>query len=229
MAVLNSMRVIMQEGMPGDDRRSLGRFSRRMFSGSRAACNDRSAGRNVGVADRWWCPALYYCTPRTWWSIWVVFTVSNFQNRNHAWDYVRATTNKTMHSRSYNNNRSMHAVCIKTSSEPFIFITFHLIFLFFMRPNYRCRHSQARAHTHPYKRTHVHPTPISTFEELSWTDKSRDWRSHHRRLTVNGHVIYHWKNSAIKFWNKSRKIRAPMSSRGLKLGWAGSTIRNLSS
>jgi hypothetical protein len=46
--------------------------------------------------------------------------------------------------------------------------------LFFSRPSYRRRCSHTRAHTHPYECTHTHPTPISTFEELSWTGKSRD-------------------------------------------------------
>jgi hypothetical protein len=69
---------------------------------------------------------------------------------------------------------------------------------------------------------------MSTFEELSWTSKS--WgRSHHKRLAVDRHVAYHWKNSAVKSWNKSRKMRPPVSSRGLEPGWAVSTTRNLTS
>jgi hypothetical protein len=99
-----------------------------------------------------------------------------------------------------------------------------VIVIFFARP--RCKCSHTRAHTHPYERTHAHPTSMRTSEELSWIGKSRDWSSHRRCLVVDGHVAYHWKNSAVKSWNKSRKIRTPVSSRGLESGWADSTTRN---
>jgi len=69
----------------------------------------------------------------------------------------------------------------------------HFMNIFFARPCYRCRHSHTRAHTHPYECTHAHPTPMNTSEELSWTGKSRDWRSHHRRLVIDGHFAYNWK------------------------------------
>jgi hypothetical protein len=98
--------------------------------------------------------------------------------------------------------------------------------VFFLRDPVRRRRSHTRVHTHPYERTHAHPTHMSTSEELSWTGKFRDWRSHHRRLAVDGHVAYHWKNSAVKSWNKSRKMQAPVSSRGFEPRWAGSTTRN---
>jgi hypothetical protein len=97
---------------------------------------------------------------------------------------------------------------------------------FFARPN-RCRCSHKWAHTQPYEPTHVYPTPMSTSEKLSWTDKSRDWWSRHKCLAVDEHVAYHWKNSAVKSWNKSKKIRWPMSNRGIKPRWAGSFTRNL--
>jgi len=59
-----------------------------------------------------------------------------------------------------------------------------------------------------------------------WAGRSRDSRSHHGRLTVDGDVAYHWKHSAVKSWNKSRKIRAIMPSRGLEPEWTGSTTKN---
>jgi hypothetical protein len=43
-----------------------------------------------------------------------------------------------------------------------------------MRPSYRCKRSQTRAHTHSYERTHTHPTSMSISEEPSQTDKSQD-------------------------------------------------------
>jgi hypothetical protein len=86
-----------------------------------------------------------------------------------------------------------------------------------------------RAYTHLYKCTHAHSAPVSVFEELSWTGKSvksQDWWSHHKRLVVDGHVAYYWKNSAVKSCNKFRKIRAPVSGQRLELVWVCSTIRN---
>ena len=60
-----------------------------------------------------------------------------------------------------------------------------------------------------------------------WTGRSGDFRSHHWRLVVDGNVAYHLTHNAGKFWNKSRKVRAPVPSRGLEPGWIGSTTRDL--
>jgi hypothetical protein len=52
------------------------------------------------------------------------------------------------------------------------------------------------------------------------------WKHHHhRRHTIVGNVANHWKNNAVKSWNKSRKIRTPMKWRGLESWWVVSTIR----
>ena len=59
-----------------------------------------------------------------------------------------------------------------------------------------------------------------------WAGRFRDLRSHHRRLAVNGDVVYHWKHSVVQLWNKPRKIWAPMPSRGLKPEWADFSTRN---
>jgi hypothetical protein len=72
-----------------------------------------------------------------------------------------------------------------------------------------------RMHTHPYD-MYANPTSMSTSKD--WAGRSWGSRSHHRRLVVDGDVIFHWKHSAVKSWNKSRKIRAPMLSRGLNPG-----------
>jgi hypothetical protein len=60
----------------------------------------------------------------------------------------------------------------------------------------------------------------------NWTGKSWSSQSHHRRLAVDGNVAYNLMHSAGKSWNKSRKIRTPVSSRGLEPWWAGFTTRN---
>jgi len=82
-------------------------------------------------------------------------------------------------------------------------------------------HIHERTLTSMNARTHVHSTPMSISANLEidevttcasplWThtrthtlpyehlDKFRDWWSHHRRLAVDGHVAYHWKNIAVK-------------------------------
>jgi hypothetical protein len=43
--------------------------------------------------------------------------------------------------------------------------------VFFVRHSYRRRHSQTRAYTHPYERTHTHPTP--SYEHLWRTELDR--------------------------------------------------------
>jgi hypothetical protein len=54
------------------------------------------------------------------------------------------------------------------------------------------RRSHTRAYTHPYERTHAHPTPMSTSGRPSRRIGSWNWRSHHRRLAVDGNVASHW-------------------------------------
>ena len=60
-----------------------------------------------------------------------------------------------------------------------------------------------------------------------WTGRSGDFRSHHWHLIVDGNVAYHLTHNVGKFWNKSRKVRAPVPSRGFEPGWIGSTTKNL--
>jgi hypothetical protein len=63
--------------------------------------------------------------------------------------------------------------------------------------------AEAHIHEHTITPMNTHFTPLSTSEELSWTGKSQDWRSYHRRLMVDGYVTYHWKiaplNTRINF------------------------------
>jgi len=47
------------------------------------------------------------------------------------------------------------------------------------------------------------------------------------RLAVDGNIAYHWKHNAVKSWDKFRKMRSTVPSRGLEPGWVGSTTRNL--
>jgi hypothetical protein len=41
---------------------------------------------------------------------------------------------------------------------------------------------------HPYEHTHVHPTPMSTFERLSQLDLEIHEVSHQEKLVVDGYV-----------------------------------------
>jgi hypothetical protein len=66
-------------------------------------------------------------------------------------------------------------------------------------------------HTHPYEDTYANPTVMKTSD---------------RRLAIDRDVAYHWKHSTVKSCNKFRKMRAPVSSRRLEPGWAGSTTNN---
>jgi hypothetical protein len=78
----------------------------------------------------------------------------------------------------------------------------------------------------PITRTHIF-TPMNTRTQILplWAPlkdlvrRSRDSRNHHRHLAVDGDVTYHWKHSAGKSWNKSRKIRALVPSREPERGW----------
>ena len=82
-------------------------------------------------------------------------------------------------------------------------------------------------HTHSSLWTHVHkPYPYEHLRK-TWTSRSGDSWSHHWRLVVDGDVAYHLKHNAGKSWNKSRKVRALVPSRGLEPGWVGSTTRDL--
>ena len=84
---------------------------------------------------------------------------------------------------------------------------------------------KTRTHTH-HMNTRTKTLPLWA-PPKDWTGRSGDSRSHHWRLVVDGNVAYHLTHNAGKFWNKSRKVRAPVPSRGLKLEWIGSTIRDL--
>ena len=50
-------------------------------------------------------------------------------------------------------------------------------------------------------------------------------------LAIEGHTSYHTieRIALVKSWNKSRKMRTPVPSRGLKPWWIGSTTKNLTS
>jgi hypothetical protein len=87
---------------------------------------------------------------------------------------------------------------------------------FFWETQYKRKRSYTRAYTHPYERTHAHPTPMSTSERLSRQIESWDWRSHHGRLAIDGNVASHWKNIP--------PLRdTQMSNLGFELWWAGGT------
>jgi hypothetical protein len=70
---------------------------------------------------------------------------------------------------------------------------------------------RTRTHTHPYEDTYANPTLMKTSD---------------RHLAIDGDVVYYWKHSTVKSYNKFRKMRAPVSSRGLEPRWAGSTTKN---
>jgi hypothetical protein len=89
-------------------------------------------------------------------------------------------------------------------------------FFFFWETQYKRKRSYTRAYTHPYERTHAHPTPMSTSERLSRQIRSWDWRSHHGRLAIDGNVASHWKNIP-PLWDTQ------MSNLGFELWWAGGT------
>ena len=61
----------------------------------------------------------------------------------------------------------------------------------------------------------------------NWTGRSGDSRSHQWRLVVDGNVAYHLTHNAGKSWNKFKKVRAPVPSRGLEPEWVGSTTKDL--
>jgi hypothetical protein len=69
--------------------------------------------------------------------------------------------------------------------------------VFFLETQYKRKRSYTRAYTHLYERTHAHPIPMSTFERLSRRIGSWDWRSHHRRLAIDGNVASLKEYSAI--------------------------------
>jgi hypothetical protein len=78
---------------------------------------------------------------------------------------------------------------------------------FYLFPFFRITQYNADAHnthTHPYEYTYANPTSMSTSEGPS-TDRSRDSRSHHWHLVVDGNVGYHLTHNAGKSRNKSRK------------------------
>ena len=56
-----------------------------------------------------------------------------------------------------------------------------------------------------------------------WTHVHKPYPYEHLR----GNIAYHLTHNAGKFWNKFRKMWAPVPSRGLEPGWVGSTIRDL--
>jgi hypothetical protein len=92
----------------------------------------------------------------------------------------------------------------------------HLSSCFFLETQYKRKRSYTRAYTHPYERTHAHPTPMSTSGRLSRQIGSWDWRSHHGRLAIDGNVASHWKNIP-PLWDTQ------MSNLGFELWWAGGT------
>ena len=79
--------------------------------------------------------------------------------------------------------------------------------------------SHTRAYAHPYTRTHIHPTPLSTSERLSRRGGSWDWRSHHGHLAINGNVASHWR-IIRQIWE------TPVSNLGFEL-WIFMGLKNI--
>jgi len=79
-------------------------------------------------------------------------------------------------------------------------------------------------HTHPYE--HTYTTLPQWAPQKDYARGSRDSRSHHMRLAVDRNVAYHKKHSAVKSWNKSKKIRVPVPSRELEPEWSGSAKKS---
>ena len=71
-----------------------------------------------------------------------------------------------------------------------------------------------RSDTHLYEYIHA---ILPLYDQETEPADSR-W-SHHWCLAIDWHVGYRWKNSAVKFWNKSRKMRAPVPSQVLESWW----------
>jgi hypothetical protein len=107
-------------------------------------------------------------------------------------------------------------VCLATV-EHSQFCSFVVIF-YFRITQYNVDAQNTHAHSPLW--THVRkPCPMSTSEGLS---------QHITRFmkSPQGDITYHWKYSAVKSWNKSRKMQAPVPSRGLEPGWASSTMES---
>ena len=94
---------------------------------------------------------------------------------------------------------TLHGPCMPTTPDnlptnmpPMYSILHLLLFLQTQTLTYTSAHSSLWMHVRtPYPYEHLWRTKLD--RQISW-----DWRSHHRRLTINGHVAYHWKNNAIK-------------------------------
>jgi hypothetical protein len=54
-----------------------------------------------------------------------------------------------------------------------------------------------------YMSARTHSTHMDSTDPKDWVSISWDQWSHCRSLTVDGHVIFHWKNNTVKFGNKS--------------------------
>ena len=98
---------------------------------------------------------------------------------------------------------------------------------FFFVANYTSTDTDAQhAHTLTPINTHMQTLPLwAPTKDCAGT--SRYWWSHHIRLAVDGNIAYRWKHNAVKSWDKFRKMRSTVPSRGLEPGWVGSTTRNL--
>jgi len=75
----------------------------------------------------------------------------------------------------------------------------YLLFFFFWDYTVQYRHSQ-RTYTHTPMNTHTQTLPLWSSSKTEPTNP-RDWQSHHRRLTVDGNVAYHWMHNAVKSQN----------------------------
>jgi hypothetical protein len=75
--------------------------------------------------------------------------------------------------------------------------------------------------------THTHPTNTRTQSLPLLAPPKRPCRHISRLMKSPQAPRYRWKHNTVRSWNKSRKMQAPVPSRGLELEWAGSTTRNL--
>jgi hypothetical protein len=93
------------------------------------------------------------------------------------------------------------------------------------------RITQVTLNTHAHLSLWIYIRKLYLYEHplKDWAGISRDWRSHHKRLTIDENVAYHWKYNAVKFRNKFWKMRALVLSWGLEAGWTYSITGNLTS
>ena len=92
-------------------------------------------------------------------------------------------------------------LCHQQNTELYGWASDRIIMICICLTRYRRKGSYIRASTHHYKRTHVDPTPMSTFERVGQHIWSWDFTKSHRCLVVEWNVSSHWMYVVGKYWN----------------------------